>query len=354
MPQWAGKWKGGRFYVDDSGHRVFFIERRKRVVKLDTHDEQLAITELTRFLINPEGYAKPAAVVKRNDDPVYITTERLALYLESIAGTVSDHRKARRAYLRDWAKKQLDLRTVDARALRAALASFGGGYKGRAEALNAFARFLVRELRDLDVWRPLVNHRGPDPEKARAEQVAYSVDELAKVYTAITDPALRDLFHVRAATGMHHTEIAQIAGARVTTSALPDKGVAIRTLGDDHEIRGVLQVVHRKKHRKERRHRQSINAKTLEAVLRLQKGGVPDRMAAWNALEPMGIVPSNLRHTFVTLAGEIGELVKYTGAGIQRSRIAQAIGHRQGSAMTEDNYDKLQIPPMVKLPLPFN
>jgi hypothetical protein len=354
MPQWAGKWKGGRFYIDDSGHRVFFIERRKRVVKLDTHDEQLAIAELTRFLIDPVGYEKPAAVVKRNDDPVYITKERIALYLESIAGTVSDHRKARASYLADWSKKGLDLRTVDARTLRAALGSFDGGYKGRAEALNAFARFLVRELRDLDVWRPLVNHRGPDPENARAERVAYSIDELVAAYKALTDQALKDLFHVRAATGMHHTEIAQIAGARVTSAPLPDKGVAIRTLGDEHEIRGVLQVVHRKKHRKERRHRQSVNAKTLDAVLRLQAGGVPDRMVAWKALEPIGIVPSNLRHTFVTLAGEVGELVTYTCAGVARSRIAQAIGHRQGSAMTEDRYDKLQVPPMVKIPLPFN
>lgn len=63
-----------------------------------------------------------------------------------------------------------------------------------------------------------------------------------------------------------------------------------------------MQVVHRKKSKKERRHRVSVDRPTLEAVLRLREH-VPDRVTVWEALAP--IVPSNLRHTFVTLAGEI-------------------------------------------------
>jgi len=145
---------------------------------------------------------------------------------------------------------------------------------------------------------------------------------------------------------MHQTEIDQLAGARVTPSPLPDKGVWIRSLDGKHEIKGVLQVMHKSRHR----HRQPVDAVTLEAAMRL-RSGVPHRMAFWKALEPM--VPSNLRHTFVTLAGEVGVLVPYSAAGVDRNRVAQAVGHRAGSTITADRYEKVQVPPMLKIPLPF-
>ncbi len=74
-------------------------------------------------------------------------------------------------------------------------------------------------------------------------------------------------------------------------------------------------------------------------------------MAVWEALKPL--VPSNLRHTFVTLSGEVGELISYVGGGVDRSKIAQAVGHRAGSTMTADKYDRLQVPAMIVLPLGF-
>lgn len=354
MPNWAGKWKGGRFYLDEGGRRIFFIERRvggrQRAIKLRTHDEDLANSELTRFMLDPEAFQLPSAIAVAVPDPVYVTKERIKLYLESIRSTVADHRAARASQLSGWSTLGIDLRTADFRTLRTALGSFDGGHRGRAEALNAFCRFLVK-LGDLATWKPIVNH--VDPEATRAEREAYSLEQLAAAFKALPSQAMRDLFFVRAATGMHHTEIAQLKGARVTAAALPDKGVAVRKLGGDHVIQGVVQIVHRKKHRKERRHRVSVDEAALRAVLRLS-AGVPDRMATWKTLEPLGIVPSNLRHTFVTLSGEIGELVTYTGTGVARARIAQAIGHRAGSTMTEDRYDKLQIPPMIRIPLPFS
>ncbi len=344
MPAWTGKWKGGRYYLDDQGRPVYFIERRRRSIKLQTHDLDLAMGELARFLNDPVAFVRPAAVAAGLPDPVFITKERVTLYLESIRGTVKDHRAARRSYLLGWSKLRLDLRTVDRRSLRIALASFDGGHNGRTEALNAFARFLVREG-DLPAWNPLVNHRAS--KETRAPREAYTVEQLTETFHRLTDQAVKDLFYVRAATGMHHTEIAQLVKAPVISGPLPERGVGIRKLGGKHEIQGVLQVMHKSR----RRHRQSVSAPVLRAALRLREG-VPHRVAVWKALAPL--VPSNLRHTFVTLAGEVGTLVTFVSAGVERARIAQVVGHRQGSTMTADVYDKQQVPPMIRLPLEWD
>lgn len=344
MPAWAGSWKGGRFYIDDEGRKVLFIERRggsgrRYSLKLQTHDEGLAVGELARFLEDPDEYTRPKPVVRSG--AVLITTERLTLYIESIRHTVIDHQKARRSYLVDWSKLGLDLATADKRSLRAALLSFDGGHEGRTEALNAFARFLIKEG-DLTSWNPLVNTR--EAEATRAEREAYSLATLRAAFRKLPPGPIRDLFLVRATTGMHHTEIGQLEGARVYASPLPDKGVGLRDLGKGHEIRGVLQVLHKSR----KIHRQSVNAETFEAALRLREK-VPHRIDVWEAIKPL--VPSNLRHTFVTLAGEVGRLVAYKAGGVDRARIAQVIGHRAGSTMTADRYDKLQVPAMVVLPL---
>lgn len=346
MPDWAGRWKGGRFYKDPEGRRVFFIERRvrgqQRSIRLGTHDPKLALGELARFEADPIAFTRPAEQPK-DTAPVTITADRVALYIESIHGTVEDHRKARRSYLHAWAELGLDLRTVTRQALRAALAGFEGGHRGRTEAINAFARFLVREG-DLSTWNPLVNTR--EPEATRAERCAYTLEELAECYQRLPEGPVRDVFRLRAATGMHQTEIDQLEGARVQTGPLRDTGAAIRTLGTEHEIAGVLQVMHKSR----RRHRQPVDAPTLAAALRLREG-VPSRISVWEALKPL--VPSNLRHTFVTLAGECGSLVTWIEGGVDRGRIAQAVGHRAGSTMTADRYDRLQVPAMIRIPLGF-
>jgi len=342
VPAWAGRWKGGRYYLDADGRPVYFIERRGRTVRLSTHDLDLAVGDLSRFLSDPVEFTRPAPAVA-DTSPVLITAELVTLYLESIADTVKDHRKARASYLHAWAELGLDLRTVDRRALRAALASFGGGHRGRVEALNAFARFLVGEG-ELATWNPLVNTRAPA--ETRAPREAYALEDLAECYARLEPGPVRDVFHLRAATGMHHTELAQLARARVQAGPLGDRGVAIRTLPKGQEIAGVLQVMHKSR----RRHRQSVDAFTLAAALRLVQG-VPDRITVWEALKPL--VPSNLRHTFTTLSGEVGRLVTFTAGGVGRATIAQVIGHRAGSTMTADRYDKLQVPPMIVLPLPW-
>lgn len=344
MPAWAGKWKGGRYYLDEQGRPVFFIERRGRTMRLATHEEDLAVGELARFLADPAAFCRPAA--PRVDDPaapVFITLDRMTLYLESIRHTVKDHRRARASYLEDWGKLGLDLRTVDRKALRAALAGFPGGHRGRAEALNAFARFLVREG-DLPAWRPIASPQ--PPEATRAPRVAYSLRTIRQAWRGLADAPVRDVFRVRVATGLHHTEIAQLVGAPLSTDPLPEAGAAIRQLPKRGTIRGVIQVAHKNG----QWHRVAVDAPTLEAVIRL-RARVPDRVTMWEQLKAVGIVPSNLRHTFTTLASECGRLVHFKAGGVGRAMVAQLLGHRAGSTMTGARYEKVQIPPMLVLPL---
>ncbi len=347
MPAWAGKWKGGRFYLDEQGRPIFVIESNRvgvpRSVTLTTHDPELALGDLARFQRDPVAFVRPAAIPEGPAAPVYITKERLTLYMESIHTAVKDHRAARRSYIHQWSEKGLDLRTVDRKALRAALAEFDGGHRGRVEALNAFCRFLVREG-DLPTWNPLVNTRGTDPKKARAERVAYALGEIEERYRGLTDQAMRDVLMLRVSTGMHYTEIEQLKGCKLYAGPLPDKGAGIRELKGEHEIKGVLQFRQKTKPR----HRVSVNAEVLAAALRL-RAGLPSRVSVWKALDP--IVPSNLRHTWITLCGEVGEIVNYKAAGIPLDQIQGMAGHRIGSKVTLSNYDKAQIPPMSRLPL---
>src|SRR6185436_13457346 len=99
MPrQWQGRWKGGRYYLDARNRPVYVIERRVggavRALTLETHDEDFANGELARFEVDPERYAlahdNPAAVERVG--PVWITEERIALYLKSSRARSKDHR----------------------------------------------------------------------------------------------------------------------------------------------------------------------------------------------------------------------------------------------------------------------
>lgn len=360
MPKWVDTWMGGRFYLDPKGREVYVIEKmtgsQRYSVKLKTHDVEIAKAEFTRFLQDPVAYVRPPTPDVPTE-AVLITEERVTLYLESIGSAVKDHRTARRKDLIAWgnykdsAGQPLDLRTVDKRSLRVALASFRpktgdskrrtGGFKRRVEALNTFANFLVSEG-DLVTWRPFSTNE--KPASTRAERVAYSIDELVQRYRTLTSAVMRDLMKLRASTGMHHTEIAQLQGCKIFSGPLPDTGAGIRKLGGDHEIAGVLQF----KQKRKPRHRISVNADVLEAALRLHKR-VPSRIAVWEALDPL--VPSNLRHTWITLAGEWGEWVQFRGAGVNLDQIQQIAGHSIGSKVTLSNYDKLQVPPLVRLPI---
>jgi integrase len=376
MPAWAGKWRGGRYYLDDSGKRVFFIESNRkgvpRAIQLETHDEELAKAQLAQFRSNPATFLRLLKPPEPELPPeaVTITPERVNLYLASISNRARDYYNAKRADLYGWATwrdsegRPLDLRTVDKKTLRVILDTFKGdgkdrrrtgGFKRRAESLNCFANFLVREGDGLKEWSPLTVMPNQRPAQTRAEQVAYSPEEIRAAWLKLEDQALKDVLHLRVATGMHYTEIQQLVGARLLTGPLPDKHPVIgsgfiRAELDNkaHEIRGVVQIRQKTKPR----HRVSVNALTLEAALRL-RAGAPSRFDVYNAFVAIGMVPSNLRHTYTTLRGK-GRIIHYDEGGVSLDEVAELLGHRVGSKMTGSRYDKLQVPPMMKLPLDWS
>lgn len=341
MPKWAGKWEGGRFYLNEASEPVYFIERRGRSVKLGAIKESLAMGALASYLENPAQFMRARAPEPEADLPVFITAERINLYMQAIRSCVKDHRDARRSYLLAWSEKGLNLADVDKRTLREKLSEWNGGHRGRVEALNAFCNFLVEE-EDLKAWRRFVNPI--EPKATRAARVIYSLEEIRATYERLGPGPVRDLFYLRAVSGMHQTEIDQCHKVRIYNGPLPDAGTGLRILGGDHVIQGVLQVIHKGR----KRHRCSLDKVSLEAALRLREG-VPNRVSVWKRLAPM--VPSNLRHTFGTLAGEIGEVISYTGGGVPRAVVAQFMGHRAGSTMLVDRYENMPVPPMMRLPL---
>lgn len=364
MPaSWAGTWLGGRYYLNAQGQKVFRIERRGRSVKLKTHDQKLAEGLLAVFLQDPEAFCRPPPPPVETE-AVYFTQERLTLYMDSIHETVIDHRRSRRSDLFAWAEyrdegnRPLDLRTADKRTLRVALSSFApdgkdkrrtGGFRRRAEALNAFANFLVSEG-DLRNWSALAITPKQKPKETRAPREAYEPPFILKVWKAITDQTIRDVIRLRTVTGMHDTEIQQLEGCKLYTGPLPDRGVGIRTkLDAKHEvIEGVIQIRQKTKPR----HRYSVDGEALKAALRLREG-IPSRYDTYNALAELGMIPSNLRHTFTTLRGR-GKIIHYEEGGVSLDEVAEILGHRIGSAMTGSRYDKLQIPPMMKLPISWD
>lgn len=362
MPAWAGKWKGGRYYLQD-GKQVFFIERLRRSIRLRTNDPDLALGELARFLEDPVAFTKPPPEPEAAPTGVHITQDRLKLYLESIGDRVKDYYNAKKADLFAWAEyrdeddQPLDLRTVDKRALRIALSSFRGdskdkrrtgGFKRRAESLNCFANFLVAEG-ELKEWSALGILPTQRPKATRAERVAYSPEEVRAAWLKLSSQGLKDAVHLRAATGMHYTEIRQLIGARLFKGPLPDKGVGIRVeLDKPHEIKGVIQI----KQKTKPRHRVSVDQASLDAALRL-RAGAPTRFDVYNAFVALAMVPSNLRHTFTTLRGQ-GRIVRYGEGGVSLDEVAELLGHRVGSKMTGARYDKLQVPPMMVLPLDWS
>jgi hypothetical protein len=198
MPAWAGKWKGGRYYLDDGGRRVFVLESNRvgipRSLQLRTHDEDLANSQLVHFRRDPAGFLRTLEPAPAPEIPgaIHITKDRINLYLASIADRARDYYTAKSRDLHAWSAwrdsegRPIDLRTVTKQTLRVALGSFRGdpkdkrrtgGFKRRAESLNCFANFLVKEG-ELQIWSALTILPAQRPKETRAERVASTPEEI--------------------------------------------------------------------------------------------------------------------------------------------------------------------------------
>ena len=170
--------------------------------------------------------------------------------------------------------------------------------------------------------------------------------ELPRSLVTTNAQSVRDVFLLRALTGLHHSEVGRIAsGAKVRRV---DGGTA-------GEIRGVVEVRHKSGHL----HRVSLGAQALAAVERLQAVGVaPDRktvaVAMNEAADRAGLPhmrPTELRHSFATLSEQGGRVVYPSGSGgVARGLIANALGH-SSPRTTVRFYLDVQVPPMIVPPL---
>jgi integrase len=152
---------------------------------------------------------------------------------------------------------------------------------------------------------------------------------------------MRDTFYVRAATGLHGTEVARLASGAGT----------VRIVNDPSGIYAVVAVRHKNGHE----HLVSVDRRTYDALARLvARGGAGGSSSVWAALRKASgetrVHAGRLRHTWATLALVAGRQVFPAAAGgLPRQVVADALGH--SLATNRRHYDGVAVPAMVVVPL---
>jgi integrase len=375
VPTWIGSWKGGRI-AESRGRVTFVIERslgsgptRRRITKNLGHvTEAQAEAELALFNRDPLGYLTPeekAAVEAtekaeqsraKEEESVVLDADLIGECVKALRdgyGTnkpcSKHHLYVTHAYLSRWAVSPTlhgrDLREITITELRRELSS-GQSVKHRIVALKSLTAWLrwrgdlkMHEDPTLALNVPQAKRLGPAEKAAKV----YDIALLEKTYRALPNQAVRDVFRVRMATGLHASEIARIARGEAM----------IRRLGKG-PIAATVDVRHKSGHD----HRQSIDAATLAALDRLRvKNGLPTEKTFARSLDKAAevtgspVLIGNLRHTFSTLATTCGRAVHpQETTGVPLEMVAQIVGH-QSSATTKAFYLGTDIPPMITLPL---
>jgi len=377
------KWAGGFVRNTGGGREVFVIERtragRAWKITLDVNSEQEALAEFALFERDPAGYQtrtqqrqERAAITNglRLDGATldaFLNDARARVQAgELSAGHV---RHTLHPYLMAWGEAlgARDLRAVTLAELNVALDRWTTARHKRIVSLKAFTAWARKKGKlsrqddpTLDLEVPLVTARPVAEREYSAEQVAacyaalrswryapgYRGDrqpEDGELVTVDLQP-VRDVFVLRALTGMHHTEIERLARGQGTIRVLKGEGEIAGTLAFPHK-RGGEHVV-------------SVGAQALGAAQRLQAAGkAPDRVAMGRAIaravqahpELAGFQLENLRHTFITL-GAGGRVVTARTGGVPLEVLSQAAGHTSITT-TRRHYLGQHIPPLVILPL---
>ncbi len=157
--------------------------------------------------------------------------------------------------------------------------------------------------------------------------------------------AVRDAFRLMVAYGIHQTEVMRLARAGEDTQ--------VRAVAGCAPIAGCVGFFHAKKRAW---HWVSVDRHALAAVHRLQaRKHAPNAStmrnylaAACKAAKVERVLPSKLRHSFVTLAKEGGKLVRPKDAGLDLVDVAAITGHKS-TATTSAYYDGSTVKPMVVL-----
>jgi integrase len=388
MPQWIGKWIGGRVKLDRHGRTVWVIERKigseKITVTLrNMPSEDHAKNEFFEFEKNPVEYLKAYRQKKQatveeiaRADSMVLTPELIAEVVKHVKASGSSEDYANytvEAYLSEWAAelKGVDLRDLPTTRLKAILKGWDTAEHKRVVALKVLSSYLreekgLRRSEDptLDIKVP------PVPGGRPADQRAYSPAHVEAFYAALTNwkyangyfgdkhpdgvelatvdlQAVRDVFLLRVKTGMHGEEISRLAAGDGVVRVLEDYGEIAGTLFFEHKRKEDFIV--------------SVDKQTLAAAQRLKAAGeVPNRvkmsreMRRVSKLNPKlkPIQVSNLRHTFATWCGYLARLVKPKDAGIPLEVIAQLMNHASVKT-TKKHYLGIYVPPMAAFPVKF-
>jgi integrase len=356
MPQWTGKWAGGRTYQSKRGQTVYQLEKavrgRRYSIKLDADSEQAAMAELALFDRDPAGYQTKAQAGRSRPmaGPLYVDPETVEGFITHLQkGQRSEvYQETSRRYLAQWAEalKDRDLRTVTLYELRQHLAKWTTATPSRIIAIKSFCSWLRSEDRLKASEDPTLELKVPPSVAEKGSRTkGYSIEHVETIYAALDSQVARDIIAVKAKTGMHVSEIERIANGNGELHPLADTSSGIA---------GTAKF----KHKNGRIHIASLDAQAFAAAQRLQrKGRLPARFSLQcmidRAAEGCGqptIHPSELRHSFATWAKNYGELIKPTSGGVALEIVASILGH-QSTRTTTKFYDGTEVPPMVRIPI---
>lgn len=370
MPQWNGRWSGGRTYLGKDGRTVYWLDRswngKRYGIALDVGSKRDAEAELALFLRDPSGYVERREAKKMVDeDRVVLGVHLMDQFQEHLRklGREERHVRGVRHYL-DWWHGQLgevDIRKVTLKDLRRHLKTVTTARRNRIVAWKVFCSFLREELAvlprgedaSLDLHTP-----ASMPEKTIREK-GYTIERIERFYRAMSAwpsarngwelrtvdvQSVRDCLLLHAKTGMHQTEVIRLAAGQ-------GKIVEVE---NEVEIAGTITFVHKSGYV----HTVSVDLQTLRAAQRLQRRGsapadsyiikVIKRTAKVANLEPIRL--GELRHSFTTWGRTVGELVRPNGRGVSVEEVAAVLGHTNVRT-TRLHYDGTKVPPMVKVPI---
>lgn len=353
MATWAGKWLGGRTYID--GRRTVYVIERMRggiryVYRLDARDAETAERELAAFERDPPGFR---ALPPPSPSGLSISAKSIGVVLrwQAAENQAQEHRYATLLYLKQWAKalKGQDLNTLTVPECERLLDTWKTARKMRIVALKTFCTYHAK--RNLLTTNPAA--RLQIPKSIAAKHTAprhFHPEEVARAYRASNTQVQRDTIQLALKAGHHLTEIERFASG---------VGRLVKVEGQG-EIAGVIWVLQKSGEQ----HPNSLDAQAFAAAERIQaRGRIPDRpkrhdfavrVAARLSLElAREIRPVQygaLRHSFITWArSKGGRIVRPVNYGVTLDEIRDVVGHK--STRTTRGYDGTEIPPMIVVPI---
>lgn len=363
MSKWAGKWDGGRFYLDGK-RAVYVLEKMHRgqryVIALDARNEEEADEQLRAFKADPVAFKAKLWAAPSHGAGLYITAETIQEVLEhqKREGQAKDHRYATGLYLAKWAKvfAGREVSTITVPECETQLVAWKTARKLRITALKTFCTYYAAPARGkLDPTKNPAAQLKIKKQKAAKHTSArhYEIYEIERAYAASDSQVQRDILRMEMVTGCHTTEIERFAaGAGSLREVDPETGCG--------EIAGVIWF----HHKNGELHPNAVDSQTFKAAQRIrERGRIPNKFkrnefchrVAKKLSRELGkeikpVLYGALRHSFITASrSKGGRIVKPLNFGVSLEDIMDAVGHR--STRTTSIYDGTEIPQMIVVPM---